>query len=36
MLVRATRASAMRPPSTLRVAATATIDHCWAVRTNFS
>ncbi len=36
MLVSPIRASAMVPPSTLTVAATATIGHWWATRTNFS
>ena len=36
MLVSPTRASAMVPPSTRTVAATATIGHWWATRTNFS
>ncbi len=36
MLVSPTRASAMVPPSTLTVTATATMAHWWATRTNFS
>ena len=36
MLVNATRASLIDPPSALTVAATATIAHWWATRTNFS
>ena len=36
MLVSPTRASAMVPPSVRTVAATATIGHWWATRTNFS
>ena len=36
MLVSPTRASLIVPPSTLTAAATATIGHWWATRTNFS
>ena len=36
MLVSPTRASEMVPPSAFTVAATATIGHWWATRTNFS
>ena len=36
MLVSPTRASAIVPPSARTVAATATIGHWWATRTNFS
>jgi len=36
MFVRATRASAIAPPSTRTAAATATIDHACATRLNFS
>ena len=36
MFVSATLASAIESPSTRTVAATATIDHAWATRLNFS
>ena len=36
MLTRPIRASLMVPPSALTAAATATIGHWWATRTNFS
>ena len=36
MLASPTRASEIVPPSTLTAAATPTIGHWWAIRTNFS
>ena len=36
MLVSPTRASLIFPPSAFTAAATATIDHWWETRTNFS
>jgi hypothetical protein len=36
MFVSATRASSMTPASVRTVTATATIDHAWATRLNFS